>query len=104
MKGEKTPEQLIAERFALIPKCDKSIPKKNRIAYQEFGSDGKLYSKIRRMSKQEQRVFDESEEENRSGKCVYLRFEPFNLMLKFPYDIGVEKDKRGNVTVIISKK
>jgi hypothetical protein len=105
MKGNRTPQQLIADGFSLKPKCPKNIPKKNMISHGEFGTDGKMYHRIERMDKTTQKLFDKSDRMTKQGKQIWYRYEPFTLFFTFAkkYDIDVKKDKRGNVTVIISK-
>lgn len=104
MKGKESPEELIKQGFSLKPKCPKDIPNKNRIIEQRFGTDGKLYGRIQRMNKIEQKCFDNYEKEHKEGKGVYFQYEPLGLMMKFKYDLDVKKDKKGNITIKISER
>jgi hypothetical protein len=105
LKNHRTPEQLIADGFSLNPQC-KLKSHDNCIIENEFSSDGKIYHKIRQMSKGERMVFDDAEAREKKGEEVFTSFQPFALMAEFhkqKWNIDATKDKYGNIHLKISK-
>jgi len=104
MKDKKrTPKDLKSDGFSLMKdiKSTRKVPKSWQICEQEFGSDGNIYGRIVKMSRETKKIFDDCERKRKQGKNVWFRYDPLDLFFNFPYSIDVKKDNLGNVTIIV---
>ena len=78
---------------------------KGFITSVEFGSNGRKYYQVMKMSRSEKKIFTDSDRRIKAGKEIWFTYRPNSLMLDFmfKYHLDVKKDKQGNVHVTISK-
>ena len=102
--NEPTHKELIAKGYSLT-----LVPKKKQgkdcITSVRWGKNGRRYFKVMKMTKLEKKVFTTAHKLEKAGKEIWFTYKPNSLMLDFifKYNLDVKKDKRGNVTVTISK-
>ena len=95
-------ERLISMGYSL-PKDMKPQKKqrKDYITSSIFGSNGRMYFKVMKMTKSEKKIFSDYDKRKKAGKEISYSFDPVDLFLKLSVD--VKKDKQGNVTVKIKQ-
>lgn len=98
---EKNPshQELLEKGFSLYPITKGQ--KKGDITSIRWGSNGRRYWKVLKMSKSESKIFSDAKKRKKAGKEIMYSFEPISLMMTLSVD--VKKDKRGNVTVNIKQ-
>lgn len=96
-------QQLIDKGFSLEHPTKKQP--KGCITSVEFGSNGRRYYQVIKMTKFEKKVFTDSDKRKKAGKEIWFTYRPNSLMIDFmfKYHLDIKKDKQGNVTVTISK-
>ena len=95
-------ERLISMGYSL-PKDMKPLKKKCKdcITSSIFGSNGRMYFKVMKMSARDEKIFSDYDKRKKAGKEISYSFDPVDLMMKLSVD--VKKDKQGNVTVNIKQ-
>lgn len=96
---EPTHQELLRKGFSLYPITKGQ--KKGDITSVRWGSNGRKYWKVMKMSKSELKIFSDADKRKKAGKEIWYSFEPTSLMMNLSVD--VKKDKQGNVRVNIKQ-
>ena len=102
-KKNPTHEQMLVKGYALEP--PKKKQKKGEITSIQWGSNGRQYWKLMKMTKSEINSNKSYKKLVKAGKQVWFTYKPNGLIMDFifKYHLDVKKDKLGNVTVTVSR-
>ncbi len=101
-KGELSHQELITDGYVEMNKYKGEKKKrKDCINSTQWGSNGRMYIKVMKMTKFEKKIFTDYDKRKKAGKEISYSFDPTDLMMKLSVD--VKKDKQGNVTVRIKE-
>ena len=102
-KKNPTHEQMLDKGYSLEP--PKKKQKKEEITSIQWGSNGRQYWKLMKMTKRELNCNKSYKKLVKTGKQVWFTYKPNGLIMDFifKYHLDVKKDKLGNVTVTVSK-